>query len=163
MVEQLIRARRLPAPSYVLPDGTGMVPADYFALVDEAGGVERLRGEFERRYREAGGPPGELDADWDGYIDGIYAVCLRSVSPESIVRKEQLVLSVGLLLEQPQPDDAPWQERLAREVEELDALEREFSPDYDRRRFGRPPTRDALIVAARERYPNLFAVGSHGR
>ena len=54
-------------------------------------------------------------------IDGIYAVCLRSVSPESIVRKD------------------------------------------DRRRFGRPPTRDALIVAARERYPNLFAVGSHGR
>jgi Family of unknown function (DUF6058) len=162
-IEELIRARRLPAPSYVLPDGTGMVPADYFALVDEAGGVERLRAEFERRHREAGGPPGELDADWEGYIDGIYAVCLRSVSPESIVRKEQLVVSVGLLLEHPQPDDARWQERLAREVEELDALEREFSPDYDRRRFGRPPTRDALIVAARERYPDLFAVGSHGR
>jgi hypothetical protein len=162
-VEELIRARRLSAPSYVLADGTGMVPADYFALVDEAGGVERLRDEFERRHRDAGGPPAELDADWEGYIDGIYAVCLRSVSPETIVRKEQLVVSVGLLLEHPQPDDACWQERLAREVEELDALEREFSPDYDRRRFGRPPTRDVLIVAARERYPNLFAVGSHGR
>jgi Family of unknown function (DUF6058) len=162
-IEELIRARRLPAPSYVLPDGTGMVPADYFALVDEAGGVEGLREEFERRHREAGGPPGELDADWEGYIDGIYAVCLRSVSPEAIVRKEQLVVSVGLLLEHPQPDDARWREQVAREVEELDALEREFSPDYDRRRFGRPPTRDALIVAARERHPDLFAVASHGR
>lgn len=162
-IEGLIGERRLPAPSYVLPDGTGMVPADYFALVDEAGGVEQLRDEFERRHREAGGPPGELDADWVGYIDGIYAVCLRSVSPESIVRKEQLVVSVGLLLEHPQPDDAAWQERLAREVEELDALEREFSPDYDRQRFERAPTRDRLIVAARELFPELFAVGSHGR
>src|SRR5919201_1886600 len=115
-VEQLIRERRLPAPSYVLPDGTGMVPADYFALVDEAGGVAGLREEFERRHREAGGPPGELDADWEGYIDGIYAVCLRSVSPERIVRKEQLVVSIGLLLEHPQLDDARWREQLAREV-----------------------------------------------
>jgi hypothetical protein len=140
-----------------------MVPADYFVLVDEVGGPERLREEFERRHREAGGPPAELEADWDGYIDGVYGVCLRSVSPESIVRKAQLVVSVGLLLEHAWPDDARWQERLAREVEELDALEREFSPDYDRRRFGRPPTRDALIAAARGHYPDLFAVGSHGR
>lgn len=162
-VEALIRERRLPAPSYVLPDGTGMVPDDYFALVDEAGGPERLRAEFERRHREAGGPPGELEADWEGYIDGIYAVCLRSVSPERIVRKEQLVVSVGLLLEHPQPEDVRWQDRLAREVEELDALEREFSPDYDRQRFGRAPTRDRLIVTARERYAEVFAVASHGR
>jgi hypothetical protein len=162
-VEALIREGRLPAPSYVLPDGTGMVPEDYFSLVDEAGGPQRLRGEFERRHREAGGPPGELEADWEGYIDGIYAVCLRSVSPERIVRKEQLVVSIGLLLEHPQPQDRRWRERLAREVDELDELEREFSPDYDRQRFGRAPTRDRLIVAARERYPDLFAVGSHGR
>jgi hypothetical protein len=161
-IEKLIQERRLPGPSYVLPDGTGMVPADYFALVDEAGGPARLREEFERRHREAGGSPGELAADWDGYIDGLYGVCLRSVSPESIVRKEQLVVSVGQLLKDQQPDDPRWRERLSREVDELDSLERQFSPDYDRRRFGRPPTRDVLIVVARERYPELFAVGAHG-
>jgi hypothetical protein len=44
-------------------------------------------------------------------------------------------------------------------VEELDGLERQFAPDYDRneRRFGRKPTRDLLIDAARERYPDVFA------
>jgi hypothetical protein len=161
-IERLIRGRRLPSPSYVLPDGTGMVPRDYFALVDEAGGPDKLRAEFERRHRDAGGPLAELAADWDGYIDGIYAVCLRSVSPETIVRKEQLVVSVGLLLDHPRPDDPGWQEQLAREVEELDRLERDFSPDYDRQRFERAPTRDRLIVAARDRYPELFAV-AHGR
>src|SRR2546429_660234 len=38
-LRSLIAARRLPEPSYVLPDGTGMFPADYFRLVDEAGGA----------------------------------------------------------------------------------------------------------------------------
>src|SRR4029453_2689329 len=37
-VRALIRTKRLPAPSYLLPDGTEMVPADYFAFADEAGG-----------------------------------------------------------------------------------------------------------------------------
>src|SRR4051794_1055764 len=87
----LVRDRRLPAPSYVLPDGDEMVPADYFALVDEAGGHDRLRQEFDRRHRDAGGTEGELEDDWKGYLDGLYAVCMRSVSPETIVRKTQLV------------------------------------------------------------------------
>jgi hypothetical protein len=159
-VRELIRARRLPAPSYVLPDGTEMVPADYFALMDEAGGADRLRDDFDRRHRRAGGDPAELDEDWDGYIDGIYAICLRSVSPETIVRKTELVDAIGALLEQPAQDDAEWRSRLRRQVDELDALERDFSPDYDRHQFGRPPTRDLLINAARERYPDVFAAAA---
>ena len=63
-VHRLIRATQLPAPSYVLPGGDEMVPQDYFQLVNEAGGPERLRDEFERRYREAGGAEHELAADW---------------------------------------------------------------------------------------------------
>jgi hypothetical protein len=102
-VQALIVAHLLPAPSYVLPDGTEMVPADHFALVDEAGGHEGLREEFERRHRAAGGPSGELEDDWQGYIDGIYGICLRSVSPETIVRKSQLAAAVGALLEQAAP------------------------------------------------------------
>jgi hypothetical protein len=43
-------------------------------------------------------------------------------------------------------------------VDELDLLECEFSPHYDRNgRFGRPPTRDLLITAARQRFPDVFA------
>jgi hypothetical protein len=155
-LQALIGDRRLPAPSYVLPDGNEMVPADYFVLVDEAGGPERLRPEFERRHGAAGGAAAELADDWEGYIDGIYGICLRTVTPETIVRKSQLVESLGARLERPAPEDPEWRTQLQREVDELDALERDFSPDYDRRRFDRPPSRDLLIKAARERYPQLF-------
>jgi hypothetical protein len=46
--------------------------------------------------------------------------------------------------------------RLRAEVEELDALDRPFSPHYDRRRLGRAPTRDELIAAPRAAFPDVF-------
>ena len=52
-VRALIAAGSLPAASYVLEDGTEMVPAEYFELIDEAGGEGALRGLFARRYVEA--------------------------------------------------------------------------------------------------------------
>lgn len=157
-VQTLVAQGALPAPSYVLDDGTGMFPADYFVLVDQAGGPERLRLHFAARHRAAGGDPAELEEDWQGYIDGLYGVCLRSVIPEVIVRKSELVASLEHLLAEPAPANSAWRRRLRREVWELDALERDFAPDYDRScRFERPPTRDLLIVAARDRYAELFA------
>jgi hypothetical protein len=43
-------------------------------------------------------------------------------------------------------------------VTELDELEREFAPDYDRAEWhDRPPTRDLLINEARRRFPEVFA------
>jgi Family of unknown function (DUF6058) len=161
-VQLLIEDGRLPKPSYLLGDGTGMVPRDYFRLVDEAGGPAALRDEFERRHaaacRAEGADPGELQADWEGYISGIYGVCLREVSPETIIRKTVLVDSLTQLLAEPRPESADWRHRLREEVDELDELERPFAPDYDRNleRFGRPPTRDLLIEASRERYPEVF-------
>src|ERR671935_864746 len=63
-VRELIASGTLPAPSYVLPDGTEMFPADYFVLVDQAGGPEALRREFDRRHpcrlRESGRARGGL-------------------------------------------------------------------------------------------------------
>jgi hypothetical protein len=134
-----------------------MFPADYFVLVDQAGGPDGLRREFERRHRAAGGSPDELEEDWRGYMDGIYGICLRQVVPETMVRKTQLVDSLTTLLAEPEPEDERWRARVRREVWELDAIEREFSPDYDRSdRFDRPPSRDLLVGAARERFPQLF-------
>jgi uncharacterized protein DUF6058 len=157
-VRELIAAGSLPAPSYVLDDGAEMLPADYFVLVDQAGGPERLRREFERRHRAAGGNPAELDEDWQGYMDGTYGICLRQVLPETMVRKTELVDSLTALLEDPRPEDESWRGQLRREVWELDALEREFSPDYDRsERFPTPPSRDRLVAAARERFADVFA------
>lgn len=160
--EALINARRLPGPSYVLDDGTAMFPADYFRLVDEAGGVEALPEHFAARHREATRAQrvaaDELERDWEAYLDGTYGICLRSVTPEAIVRKTALVSSLCELLMLLRPRSAEWRRALREQVDELDALEREFTPDYDRSEEPeRPPTRDLLIEAARERYPDVFA------
>jgi hypothetical protein len=156
----LIGERRLPRPSYVLPDGTGMFPADYFRLVDEAGGVDRLRDHFAERHRAIGlnWHGNDLDTDWQMYLDGTWGICLRDVTPETIVRKNVLVSSLCELLVLARPGEADWRQALQEQVDELDALEREFSPDYDRSdQMDRPPTRDLIINAARRRYPELFA------
>jgi hypothetical protein len=162
-VRALIVERRLPRPSYVLDDGTELFPPDYVALIDAAGGADRLRTDFEVRYRVAcaahGRGSGELEDDWQAYLDGIYGVCLREATPESIVEKGALIDAVELLLDEPRPADAEWRRALSVHVSALDALEREFAPDFDRdpARFGRPPSRDRLIAAARARFPSAFS------
>ncbi len=157
-IRALIAKGRLPRPSYVLDDGTEMFPADYFRFVDEAGGPDALRARFAERLEAAGGAD-DLDLYWKSYMNGIYGVCLRDVTPETIARKAKLVSSISELLMLARPAEADWRQRLRDEVEELDALERQFTPDYDRdeARFGRKPTRDLLIDAAREHYPEVFA------
>src|SRR5919198_1639160 len=125
-------------------------------FVDDAGGVDRLPRHFASRHRVAGGST--LDPDWQAYLDGIWGICLRDVTPETIVRKNTLVSSLCELLVLARTREPDWQRALREQVDELDALEREFSPDYDRSdEMERRPTRDLIINAARERYPEVFA------
>jgi hypothetical protein len=161
-VRALIDSGLLPRPSYVLDDGTELFPGDYFRLSDEAGG-QALRACFVERYRAAGGRLEDAEGEWADYLSGLYSVCLRDVTPETIVHKGALVDAVSALMEDPRPGEDRWRDELCRQVDELDALEREFSPDYDRGRFGEPPSRDRLIVAAHERYPEVFASSVKGR
>ena len=156
-VRRLIEQGVLPRPSYVLDDGAEMNPADYFRLVDDAGSPAKLRAHFAERLRAAGGD--DFESDWQAYLAGIYGVCLRDLTPEAIARKARLVSSLCELLVLARPADPEWRERLRTEVDELAELEREFSPDYDRseERFGRKPTRDLIVAAARERYPDVFS------
>ena len=159
-VRSLIQERRLPQPSYVVPDGTGMFAADYFRLVDDAGGVGRLREHFAARHRAASAARQgtELEQDWEMYLDGTWGICLRDVTPETIVRKNVLVWSLCELLVLARPRDPEWRKALREQVDELDELEREFAPDYDRSdAVDRLPTRDLIITAARQRYPEVFA------
>lgn len=160
-VEGLIEQGLLPRPSYVLEDGTGFFPRDYFRLVDEAGGPKGLRAAFASRFRvakESGQADDELDQAWSTYLEGVWGVCLRDVTPETIVRKSALVTSLCELLMLARPTSREWRDDLRAQVDELDALEREFSPDYDRGdQQERLPTRDLLITAARERYPELLS------
>jgi hypothetical protein len=143
-VRALMAERWLPGPAYVLPDGTEMVPGDYFDFPDRA--------EFERRY--AGD---DLEGDLAGYLDGTYFICLRHPSVANILRKTELVDGIRALLADPCPESEGWRRELRAQVDELDGLERPFSPDHDRVAFGRPPTRDELIAEPRCRYPELWA------
>jgi hypothetical protein len=158
-VRALIAARSLPAASYVLEDGTEMVPAEYFELIDEAGGERSLRGLFARRYVAVAGDDDEVGSEWEGYLSGAYGVCLKHVTPENIARKSALVTEIEGLLAAPQPENAEWQASLRARVDELDELERPFAPDYDRARWG-PSSRDRCITAARELYPGVFSVAA---
>jgi hypothetical protein len=152
-VRRLIEQRRLPRPAYVLPDGTGMFPADYFRLVDEAGGADGLREHFAARHRAADGK--DLEQDWEMYLDGIWGICLKDVTPETIVRKRVLIDEIERLLAEP-THDFEWRTRLRAAVDELDAIEKPFAPDYDRNgRF--VPTRDTYIRDVRSAYPQLWA------
>jgi hypothetical protein len=159
-VRVLIVERRLPRPSYVLEDGTEFVPRDYFALADAAGGVDRLRDEYERRYRATLRRHGlSFDADlferrWEQYLDGISGMCMREVTPETIIRKRMLIDAIEGLLADPRTEDDRWAAGLRSNVDELDSIEKEFAPDYDRARF--VPTRDTYIRDVRARYPELW-------
>jgi Family of unknown function (DUF6058) len=159
-VEALIEEGMLPQPSYLLEDGTGFFPVDYFRLADDAGNVGNLREHFRTRHqaaRQAAPAADELEQDWEAYLAGVYGVCLQEVTPETIVRKSLLVSSICELLVLARPGSGEWREELRAKVDELDALEREFAPDYDRGdEQERPPTRDLLITAAREKHPDVF-------
>ena len=143
-VRALVAERWLPGPAYVLPDGTEMVPDDYFDYPDRAG--------FRLEY--SGDDP---EGDLAGYLDGTYFICLRRPTPANIVRKGELVDAIRALLARPQPGSAHWRDRLRASVDELDALERPFSPDHDRVAFGRPPTRDELVAEPRRLYPEIWS------
>jgi hypothetical protein len=139
-----IARRELPAPPY---PGLEWVPADYFDLPDAAA--------FAAEYT---GP--DPEDNLAAYLDGTYFVCLRHPTPEAIVRKGQLVDELRELLAEPRDDDDAWRQALRERVDELDGLERPFSPDYDRVRFERPPTRDELIAEPRRRWPELFGAAA---
>ena len=159
-IRELIAARRLPRPSYVLDDGTELVPRDYFALADAAGTLDGVRAEYTRRYRRAIAANGvDFDEElferrWESYLDGISGICMREVTPETIVRKRILIDEIERLLSSPRRADAAWASSLRRAVDELDSIEKDFAPDYDRARF--VPTRDTYIRDVRRDFPELW-------
>jgi hypothetical protein len=137
----------LPLPSYIRSDGVQVVARDLLELADAAGGPDRLPEWFARQWESQEEAVGE----WDAYLSGQY-VCLRSVTPRNMKRKNELVDAIAVELAEPQPQSPAWLERLHTLVDELDGLEPPFAP-YDRLRFGGPVSRDRLIDAARARFP----------
>jgi hypothetical protein len=140
-------AGRLPLPSYLRSDGTEMVPADLLDLAVRAGGIDRLPTWFQSRWVSREKAAGE----WRSYLSGRY-VCLRSVRPDMIIRKDQLTSAIGEALADPKPESMLWLARLHIMVDELESVELPFT-GYDRLRFCGPTTRDTLIDAVRARFP----------
>ncbi|MEU7021155.1 DUF6058 family natural product biosynthesis protein [Streptomyces sp. NPDC046203] len=147
-VRGLMLAGRLPLPGYLRSDGAEMVPADLFALADEAGGVDLLEAWFTAHWPA---DPATGQAEWDAYLSGQY-VCLHTVTPATIQRKERLTGAIDAAMDEPDAGSAPWSARLHALVDELDALEPAFTA-YDRIRFGGPTSRDTCVDAIRARHP----------
>jgi hypothetical protein len=151
----LVERGVLPQATYVLPDGTPMVPPDHAALLAEAGGEpDGVETCFKQRYVAAGGDPALVDKEHEAWLSGEYGACLWQTTPEAIVTKGGLMAAITALLAAPQEDDQRWRAALRGAVDALDALERPFAR-YDRERFGGPSSRDRLITATRERFPDL--------
>ncbi|HET9155989.1 MAG TPA: DUF6058 family natural product biosynthesis protein [Myxococcaceae bacterium] len=150
-----IEAGQLPRPAYLLPDGTPLFPPDLLELLRSAGSVDALPEHFARRTEVAarllGFGANTREADWEDYLSGEYGICLRQVTPETLVLKEALVERLDRALAAPRPDDPRWRRALAFEVDGLDALIRPFAR-VDRIRFGRPTSRERLVEAPRRRW-----------
>ena len=139
-------ANRLPLPSYIRSDGTQMVARDLLALRERAGDADQLPSWFASHFDE----PSTAVSEWDAYLAGHY-VCLRSVTPEQMKRKDELVAAIEGALADPQPASCEWRAGLHRLVDQLDELEPPFAP-YDRLRFGGPVSRDRLVAEPRARF-----------
>ncbi|MGW2303856.1 DUF6058 family natural product biosynthesis protein [Streptomyces sp. NPDC001809] len=146
-VRRLMLGQHLPLPGYLRSDGAEMVPADLFALADESGGVELLEAWFTAHWAD----PVTGKAEWNAYLSGQY-VCLRSVTPAAIQRKNYLATAISAAANEPNAALTQWSERLHALIDELDILETAFTA-YDRLRFGGPTSRDTCIDATRARFP----------
>ncbi|KQX49864.1 MULTISPECIES: DUF6058 family natural product biosynthesis protein [unclassified Streptomyces] len=145
---RLMLAGLLPLPGYLRSDGTEMVPCDLFRLTEAAGGSDRLRAWFTGHWED--GERGE--AEWRAYLSGQY-VCLHSVTPAHIRRKDELATGIAGTLESAPADPSPeWRAALHARVDELDALEPAFTA-YDRLRFGGPTSRDTCVDRPRVLFP----------
>lgn len=153
-MEQML-AGRLPLPSYVLGDGTPMVPADHGTLAEVAGGLDRLHDWFVAFWPD---DPATGEQEWGHYLSGQY-VCLRDVTPTRIKAKTERVAEAEAAVELlgHDPHDPIGRGLLGQAVDGvlavpgLDALLLPMTA-YDRLRFGGPTVRERWVDVPREAF-----------
>jgi hypothetical protein len=152
-----IRGGFLPLPPYVV-DGIEMYAADLFVFPDSVGMLgDPLKKEFFARYQRTAQSYGQqideaqIGEEYEGYLSGEYAVCLRWVTPETIFLKGLAMSRIDGLLGEPNPADPDWSAALRAWVNRLDAMERQFAP-CDTARFGSLPSRVRYIDNVTEKY-----------
>ena len=153
-MEQML-AGRLPLPSYVLSDGTPMVPAAHGELAEVAGGVDRLRTWFVAFWPD---DPATAEAEWGHYLSGQY-VCLKEVSPIRIRMKTARVAEASEAVEilRRDPHDPIGRGMIGQAVDGVLAvpgLDSILLPmtAYDRLRFGGPTSRERWVDAPRAEF-----------
>lgn len=146
---------RLPLPSYVLGDGTPMVPAAHGELAEIAGGVDLLHDWFVAFW---GDDRATGEHEWVHYVSGQH-VSLRDVNPVRIrqqaERQAEAAAAVDLL--RLDPHDPIARGMLGEAVDGvigvpgLDTLLLPMTA-YDRLRFGGPTIRETWVEAPRAHF-----------
>lgn len=146
---------RLPLPSYVLSDGTPMVPAAHGRLAEFAGGLDRLHDWFVAFWED---DPAAGEAEWAAYLSGQY-VCLRDVEPQPMRQRSERIADAERAVEilRRDPHDEVGRGLLGQAVDGvlavpgLDSLLLPMT-SYDRLRFGGPTSRDLWVDRLRAEY-----------
>jgi hypothetical protein len=144
-----------PQPSYVLPDGRGMVPASPDPDLAQASDPGDLHRRFLTRWIAGGGDPENADSELTAWLNGGYGVCLRSPAPESILAKAGLAQAITALVARPLPQQDWWRATLRNAVAAYDQLVLPFT-SVDPARFGGSTSRTRLVDAVRAQWPDVF-------
>lgn len=156
--EEVLRdmlAGRLPLPSYVLSDGTPMVPASHGEPARIAGGTDRLHDWFVAFWPD---DPATGEEEWLAYLAGRHA-CLREVTPVRIRQLAERVAEARGAVERLRrdPHDPIGRGMLGEAVDGvlgvagLDTLLLPMTA-YDRLRGGGPTVRERWVEAPRREF-----------
>jgi len=154
-VLRLVLDGLLPLPSYLLPDGTPMVPSDHGEPARIAGGAERLHDWFVAFWPDE---PGVGERSWRDYVDGRFWE-LRTVTPVRVRQVASRIAQAQRAIEvvRHQPHDPVGRGLLGEAVDGavavigLDDLLLPSTP-YDRLRLGGPTLRDTWVDAPRREH-----------
>jgi RimJ/RimL family protein N-acetyltransferase len=146
---------RLPLPSYVLSDGTPMVPEAHGALAQHAGGLDRLHDWFVAFWED---DPAAGEQEWAAYLTG-QEVSLREVNPVRIRQRDERVAEAAAALDllRRDPHDPVARGMLGEAVDGvlgvpgLDWLLLPMTA-YDRLRLGGPTVRELWVDLPRAEF-----------
>jgi RimJ/RimL family protein N-acetyltransferase len=146
---------RLPLPSYVLSDGTPMVPEAHGALAQHAGGLDRLHDWFVAFWEDE---PATGEQEWAAYLTG-QEVDLREVNPVRIRQRDERVAEAAAALDllRRDPHDPVARGMLGEAVDGvlgvpgLDWLLLPMTA-YDRLRLGGPTVRELWVDLPRAEF-----------